>query len=67
MNNWPKQPRIPLNVPHPDSPAGRSFDWSSLSVPHPNSPQVVMLRQLEVRPASMTSAPLGLSRFASGG
>jgi hypothetical protein len=24
-------------VPHPDSPAGRSFDWSSLGVPHPNS------------------------------
>lgn len=25
-------------VPHPHSPAGRTFDWSSHDVPHPNSP-----------------------------
>lgn len=26
------------DVPHPNSPAGRNFDWSSLGIPHPNSP-----------------------------
>jgi hypothetical protein len=25
-------------VPHPDSPAGRTFDWSAVGLPHPNSP-----------------------------
>jgi hypothetical protein len=39
MDSWPKQRRDrALDVPHPNSPAGRIFDWSSLGVPHPNSP-----------------------------
>jgi hypothetical protein len=38
MSDRPKRRRTPLDVPHPNSPAGRSFDWSSLGVPHPNSP-----------------------------
>jgi hypothetical protein len=25
-------------VPHPDSPAGREFDWQSIGLPHPDSP-----------------------------
>jgi hypothetical protein len=27
-----------LRVPHPNSPAGRKFDWSPLGLPHPDSP-----------------------------
>jgi len=38
MRDWPKRRRPPLDVPHPNSPAGRHFAWSSLGVPHPNSP-----------------------------
>jgi len=38
MSDWPKRRRPPLDVPHPNSPAGRHFDWSFLGVPHPNSP-----------------------------
>jgi hypothetical protein len=30
--------RIPETVPHPDSAAGRNFDWSSLGLPHPDTP-----------------------------
>lgn len=28
----------PLRVPHPNSPASRSFDWPSYGLPHPGSP-----------------------------
>jgi hypothetical protein len=52
MNNWSKRPSVPLNVPHPESPAGRSFDWSALGVPHPNFTAGRMLRQIEARPAA---------------
>lgn len=35
---WPKRRGSPSRVPHPNSPAGKHFDWSSLGVPHPDSP-----------------------------
>lgn len=38
MNDWPSRRRNSLEVPHPDSPAGRQFDWASVGAPHPNSP-----------------------------
>ena len=38
MSDWPKRRRTPSDVPHPNSPAGRNFDYSALGVPHPNSP-----------------------------
>jgi hypothetical protein len=38
MSDWPKRRWGPFDVPHPDSPAGRNFDYSALDVPHPNSP-----------------------------
>ena len=38
MNDWPRRRRTTLDIPHPDSPAGRSFDWSSVGAPHPSSP-----------------------------
>jgi hypothetical protein len=30
--------RSRLHVPHPDSPSGRTFNWSSIGLPHPDSP-----------------------------
>ena len=39
MGDSLRRRRVPaLNVPHPDSPSGRHFDWSSVGLPHPNSP-----------------------------
>ena len=40
MSDWRsrRHGRTPVDVPHPNSPAGRNFNWSSLGVPHPNSP-----------------------------
>lgn len=38
MSDWPKRRRTPLDVPHPNSAAGRNSDGSSLGAPHPNSP-----------------------------
>jgi hypothetical protein len=35
---WLEQQRILANAPHPNSPAGRFFDWSYFDVPHPGSP-----------------------------
>jgi hypothetical protein len=38
MNDWRKRRRSAFGLPHPNSPAGRIFDWSSSGIPHPNSP-----------------------------
>jgi hypothetical protein len=36
--DWLEQQRILACAPHPNSPAGRFFDWTSVNVPHPGSP-----------------------------
>lgn len=39
MSDWPKRRRDFSDTPHPNSPAGRNFDYASaFGVPHPNSP-----------------------------
>jgi hypothetical protein len=38
MSDRSSRLRILSDMPHPDSPAGRAFHWSSLGVPHPYSP-----------------------------
>jgi hypothetical protein len=38
MENWSaRSERWISNIPHPRSPAGRGFDWSSIGLPHPLS------------------------------
>ena|SRR5579862_2170426 len=36
--SWLEQQEFLANAPHPNSPAGRFFDWSSVDLPHPGSP-----------------------------
>jgi hypothetical protein len=36
--DWLEQRRMLADAPHPNSPAGRFYDWSCFDVPHPNSP-----------------------------
>jgi len=39
IDEWVKKHRFANScLPHPDSPAGRDFDWQSLGMPHPGSP-----------------------------
>jgi hypothetical protein len=36
--DWLLRQRMLTYTPHPNSPAGRFFDWSSFDMPHPGSP-----------------------------
>ena len=56
MHNWLKRRPLPRNLPHPNSPAGRTFDWSSLGVPHPNSPASLTFDWLSVGVAHPNSS-----------
>jgi hypothetical protein len=39
VDDWLKKHRYANScLPHPDSPAGRDFDWQSIGMPHPYSP-----------------------------
>jgi hypothetical protein len=52
-------------LPHPDSPAGRNFDWQSIGVPHPDSPAG---RCLDWSQAGLPhpDSPAGRNYFAGG-